>query len=233
MTPIKLGFTHLGRHYAFEVPPLSADHDDAVNGIIASILNIISAQGYRLAEANIPTKLLASHTGLLENGYNNMGYIDGMGSFFRLSAFFSDMPSGTMVWGEHRISQSCVDCRNCLEACPTGCLRPDGYDVSHCLSLLSKEPSDFPEWVHQKWHNSLIGCRICQQVCPMNRTLFNNTETAAEFSETETEAILSGITFENLTVVTQRKLRNFHLAAYYDILPRNLQLLLGTEQGKN
>ena len=228
--PIKLGFTRLGRHYTFEVPPLSTDHDDAVEDIVASILDIISAQAYRLAVANIPTKLLASHTGLLENGYNNMGYINGMGSFFRLIAFFSDMPSGVITWGEHRVSRSCGDCRNCIEACPTSCLRTDGYDVSRCLSLLSKEPSDFPEWVHRRWHNSLIGCRICQRVCPMNQTLFNKTETTAEFNESETTAILTGIQFENLTVVTQGKLRNFHLAAYYDILPRNLRLLLGTEQ---
>ncbi|MEN8614679.1 4Fe-4S double cluster binding domain-containing protein [Dehalogenimonas sp. THU2] len=230
VTPVKLGFTRHGRHYAFEVPPLSADHDVDLERIVAAVTSLITPHGYGLIDANVPTKLLASHAGLLENGYNNMGFIEGMGSFFRLSAFFSDMPPGTAVWTEHRVSRSCEVCRACSESCPTGCLGPDGYDVGRCLSLLSKEASDFPEWVHSRWHNSLIGCRICQQVCPMNRELLDTAGTGAEFSETETGAILAGTPFEDLDPATRDKLRYFHLNTYYNILPRNLRLLLDREQ---
>ena len=232
VTPVKISFTHHGRRYSFEAPPLSADYDNDVARIVAAITGVISPHGYRLADANVPTKVLASRAGLLENGVNNMGYIPGMGSFFRLSAFFSDAPPGDTTWQEHRVSPGCDNCRACVDGCPTSCIAPEGYDVGRCLSLLSKEPSDFPDWVNRRWHNSLIGCRVCQQVCPMNRTLFDGAATGAEFSETETEAILSGVPFEKLDQAPRQKLLYFHLAPFYPILPRNLSLLLHKHDGE-
>jgi epoxyqueuosine reductase len=233
VTPVKLGFTYKGRRHSFEAPPLSGDYENDIERVIAAILSVISPHGYRLADANIPTKLLASHAGLLENGINNMGYIPEMGSFFRLAAFYSDAPPGETSWHErHRVSSLCGDCGLCIDACPTGCVSQEVYDVGRCLSLLSKEPSDFPDWVNWRWHNSLIGCRVCQQVCPMNRTIFDEVATVAEFSGAETEAILSGVPFDQLEASTKQKLRYFHLAPYYSILPRNLSLLLNKIQGE-
>jgi epoxyqueuosine reductase len=156
-----------------------------------------------------------------------MGYISGMGSFFRLNSFFSDLPAVETNWEEHhQVALICRDCGVCIDACPTGCISQEVYDVSRCLSLLSKEPSDFPDWVKKKWHNSLIGCRVCQQVCPMNRSVIDEAANGAEFSESETEAILIGIPFEQLERPTRDKLRYFHLVPFYPILPRNLRLLL-------
>ena len=232
VTPVKLGFTYKGRRHSFEAPPLSGDYENDIERIIAAILSVISPHGYRLADANIPTKVLASHAGLLVNGINNMGYIPGMGSFFRLAAFYSDAPPNESVWWDkHRVSDLCRDCGLCLDACPTNCISHEVYDVGRCLSLLSKEPSDFPDWVNWRWHNSLIGCRVCQQVCPMNRIIFDDVSTGAEFSEIETEALLSGVPFDALDPATKQKLRYFHLAPFYSILPRNLSLLLNKVQG--
>ncbi len=234
VTPVRLGFNYRSNHFSFEAPPLSGDYDQEIARIVATITGAISPHGFSLADANLPTKVLASHAGLLENGINNMGYIPDMGSFFRLAAFFSDVPPGESQWlADHRVSRLCRECGLCIDACPTGCISHEVYDVSRCLSLLSKEPSDFPEWVKQKWHNSLIGCRVCQQVCPMNRSLFDSTAAGAEFSENETEAILSGVPFEQLDQSTCDKLRYFHLVPYYQILPRNLRLLLDKYEGQS
>ncbi len=234
VTPVRLGFNFRGSHYSFEAPPLSGDYDQEIARIVGAITGAISPYGFTLADANLPTKVLASHAGLLENGINNMGYIPGMGSYFRLAAFFSDVPPVDTPWlGEHLVSRLCRKCGLCIDACPTGCISQEVYDVSRCLSLLSKEPSDFPEWVKKKWHNSLIGCRVCQQVCPMNRSLFDNAPTGAEFSESETEAILSRVPFEQLDQSTRDKLRYFHLVPYYQILPRNLRLLLDKHEGQS
>lgn len=227
VTPVRLGFAHRGTHYSFEAPPLSGDYDQDVARIIKTITDVIGPSGYHLADSNLPTKVLASHTGLLRNGINNMGYIPGMGSFFRLISFFSDLPAVETTWEQiHQVAPICRDCGICIDACPTGCINQEVFDVSRCLSLLSKEPSDFPDWVKKKWHNSLIGCRVCQQVCPMNRSVIDETANGAEFSEAETEAILSGVTFEKLDQPTRDKLRYFHLVPFYSILPRNLRLLL-------
>jgi epoxyqueuosine reductase len=227
VTPVKLGFNYRGNHYSFEAPPLSGDYDQDLACIIKTITHEIGPPGYHLADSNLPTKVLASHTGLLQNGINNMGYILGMGSFFRLNSFFSDLPVAETGWDEiHRVAPQCRECGLCIDACPTGCFSQEVYDVSRCLSLLSKEPSDFPDWVKKKWHNSLIGCRVCQQVCPMNRSVIEETANGAEFSEAETVAILSAVPFEKLEQSTRDKLRFFHLVPFYSILPRNLRLLL-------
>ena len=227
VTPVRLGFAYQGTHYSFEAPPLSGDYDQDVARIVKTITDVIEPSGYRLADSNLPTKVLASHTGLLQNGINNMGYIPSMGSFFRLTSFFSDLPTIETNWEEiHRVAPLCRDCGICIDACPTGCISQEVYDVGRCLSLLSKEPSDFPDWVKKKWHNSLIGCRVCQQVCPMNRSVIDEAANGAEFSETETEKILSGVPFDTLEQLTRDKLRYFHLVPFYSLLPRNLRLLL-------
>ena len=227
VTPVRLGFAHRGNHYSFEAPPLTGDYDQDVARIIKTITDVIRPYGHHLAYSNLPTKVLASHTGLLQNGINNMGYIPGMGSFFRLTSFFSDLPSAETTWEEvHHVAPICRECGICIDACPTGCISQEVYDVSRCLSLLSKEPSDFPDWVKKKWHNSLIGCRVCQQVCPMNRSVIDESANGAEFSETETEAILCGVPFDKLEQPTRDKLRYFHLVPFYTLLPRNLRLLL-------
>ena len=227
VTPVRLGFTYRGNHYSFEAPPLSGDYDQDVARIIKTLTDVIGPPGYHLADSNLPTKVLASHTGLLQNGINNMGYIPGIGSFFRLTSFFSDLPAVETTWEEHhQVAPICRDCGICIDACPTGCISQDVYDVGRCLSLLSKEPSDFPDWVKKKWHNSLIGCRVCQQVCPMNRAVIAEAANGAEFSEAETEAILSGVPFDKLEQSTRDKLRFFNLVPFYSLLPRNLRLLL-------
>ncbi|XUX01269.1 MAG: 4Fe-4S double cluster binding domain-containing protein [Dehalogenimonas sp.] len=227
VTPVRLGFTYRGTHHSFGAPPLSGDYDHDVARMRKVITDTIGHLGFHFADSNLPTKVLASHTGLLQNGINNMGYIPGMGSFFRLTSFFSDLPPSDNTWNEqHLVAPVCRECGLCIDACPTGCISQEVCDVSRCLSLLSKEPSDFPNWVKKRWHNSLIGCRVCQQVCPMNRSVFDEAVNGAEFSEAETEVILSGVPFDKLDHSTRDKLRYFHLVPFYSILPRNLRLLL-------
>ncbi|QNT76273.1 4Fe-4S double cluster binding domain-containing protein [Dehalogenimonas etheniformans] len=227
VTPVRLGFKYRGTHHSFEAPPLSGDYDQDVARMKKVITDTIGPLGLHVADSNLPTKVLASHTGLLQNGINNMGYIPGMGSFFRLTSFFSDLQPSDNTWNEqHLVAPVCRECGLCMDACPTGCISQEVYDVGRCLSLLSKEPSDFPDWVKKRWHNSLIGCRVCQQICPMNRSVLDEAANGIEFSEAETEAILSGVPFDTLDQATRDKLRYFHLAAFYSILPRNLRLLL-------
>lgn len=224
--PVNLVFDYQGIKYQVDAPPLSTDYQQELDMFSSIINEVINAKGYRLFETNLPSKLIASHGGLLKNGLNNMGYISGMGSFFRLSVFFTDMPVMDDIWQEHVVSERCGNCRACLNQCPTRCLQPDCFIVARCLSLLSKEHYDFPEWVETSWHNSIIGCRICQLNCPMNIDYLNAASIGAEFSENETLDILSAVPLVALPKNTLGKLERFHLDEYYDILPRNLRLLL-------
>jgi epoxyqueuosine reductase len=229
VAPVRLEFTTGNRKIPVDAPPLSTDYlQDLV--IFGSIIDsVLLPAGYRQTTADLPTKLIASHGGLLENGYNNMGFIAGMGSFFRLAAFYSDLPGEPEQWYPHEVSERCPDCGVCLAYCPTGCLKVGEYDVSRCLSLLSKEPFDFPDWVDKRWHNAVVGCRVCQLNCPQNHDIVNGSAVTESFDRTETEDILAGVPYDKLRIETRSKLERFHLSAYYGILPRNLRLLLTGE----
>lgn len=226
VAPVRLEFAFDGKTITVDAPPLSTDYQkdqEIFGGIITSA---IEAGGYRLAVADLPTKLIASHGGLLVNGYNNMGFIEGMGSFFRLAAYYSDLPAEGDNWQGHAVSPRCQDCGICLSHCPTGCLAPGRYDVSRCLSLLSKEPFDFPDWVDNRWHNAIIGCRVCQLSCPLNLEIVRHGAIGESFDEGESRSLLDGVPFKLLDPATRNKLERFHLDGYYDILPRNLRLLM-------
>ena len=54
---------------------------------------ILEPEGYQIAEANIPKKLLAVRSGLAAYGKNNITYVPGMGSFYSLTAAYSDFPA--------------------------------------------------------------------------------------------------------------------------------------------
>jgi len=62
---------------------------DQTNEDISKLLN---PSGYHVTHARLPQKTLAVSCGLATYGRNNITYVKGMGSFHRLSTFYSDFP---------------------------------------------------------------------------------------------------------------------------------------------
>ena len=66
----------------------------------------------------------------------------------------------------------CGTCNRCVEACPTGALKPGEVDARRCLSYHTIENrEEYPEEIRRLAGGRIFGCDVCQEVCPWNRRL--------------------------------------------------------------
>ena len=222
----KVTFHFNGQTYSVIIPPTYyADTDDQIKDIIENVLNV---DGYQLHRAALPLKLLAVRSGMAEYGKNNIAYVEGLGSFLRLRAFLSDMPTIRSDWMEPRVMKECDTCKACLKACPTRAIVPDRFLIhaERCITFLNEGTGGFPEWIDPAWHNSLVGCMRCQLACPVNKRFIKWVEEGESFNEAETELILNGVPLDRLPPETAHKLNRCYMVEYLDVLPRNLRALL-------
>jgi epoxyqueuosine reductase len=101
--------------------------------------------------------------------------------------------------------------------------------AERCIVFHNEKPGDipFPGWTDPAWYNCLVGCLHCQRACPGDRDFMAQVEAGAEFSPEETALVMSGTGFDQLPVALATKLTDADLAGSLDILPRNLEFLLG------
>jgi epoxyqueuosine reductase len=223
----KVTFHFNGDTYSFIIPPTYyTDTDSQIKNVLQ---NILDSNGYQLYPAVLPLKLLAVYSGIAKYGKNNVAYVEGMGSFFRLKAFLSDMPVAGSDWLEPQVMKECDTCKACLNECPTRAIVPDRFLIraERCITFHNERTEEFPEWIDPAWHNSLIGCMKCQLVCPVNKRFVKWVEDGEDFDEAETELILNGVPVDGIPPETAHKLNRSYMVEYLDVLPRNLRALLG------
>jgi epoxyqueuosine reductase len=224
--PVRLTFNRQGQSLPLTVPPtyLDAAAKDAEVGKI--LTDLLAPEGYRVAQAPAPKKLLAVRSGLAKYGKNNITYVEGLGSYHRLVVFCSDYPSEADQWMEARMLERCERCRACQKACPSGAIGSDRFVLraERCLTFWNEMPKgiDFPDWVEDSWHNCLVGCLHCQRVCPENGELKDWYEEGPEFSAQETELVLAGADPATLPAALIEKLERWDIFELYELLPRNL-----------
>ena len=222
----KITFHFNGHTYLFIIPPTYyADTDNQIRNMLQNILN---SNDYQLYPAVLPLKLLAVYSGIAKYGKNNIAYVEGLGSFVRLKAFLSDMPTGRSDWLEPRVMKECDRCKACLNECPTRAIIPDRFLIhaERCITFLNERREEFPRWVDSAWHNSLIGCMKCQLVCPVNKRFIKWVEEGEDFNEAETQLIFNGVPLDRIPPETAHKLNRGYMLEYLDVLPRNLRALL-------
>jgi epoxyqueuosine reductase len=218
---------HLGgKTYPAIIPPTYyVDGEDKAPVIISSVL---ANHGFKMATAAVPVEALAVHSGLVCYGKNNVTYIDDWGSYFRLRAFYSDLPCLTDDWLEPELFDACDDCDACVRECPAKAIAEDRFTFhsDRCLSYMNEEEAPFPSWVESSWHNSLIGCMRCQDACPANKDQVSWVIPGTEFYEHETTLIVMNVPVADLPGKTVEKLKAIHMLDDYEVLGRNLRALM-------
>jgi epoxyqueuosine reductase len=229
----RVTFAWNGKMVQLIVPPTylyDTEGDQRIQDLLAGILEPI---GFHVTEAFLPKKLLAVCSGLGAYGKNNICYVDGMGSFVRLAAFYSDFPCVEDSWREPQMMDACQKCSACVNNCPTGAITSDHFllRAERCITYLNEKPGHvpFPAWLDPSWHNCLVGCMTCQRICPKNKGYLNKVEDGGTFSQEETELLIKGGALDQLPAVLAKKIEQFDLVDFVDIFPRNLRVLLERE----
>ncbi len=222
----KIHFTLNSKTLALILPPTYLGYRQVLEQTQALLAELLKPQGFQVVKARLPDKSLSVHSGLAEYGRNNITYVPGMGSFYQLTAFFSDLPCEEDTWQELRVMQRCKTCKACMIKCPTAAITSERFllHAERCIVYHNERSADhpFPDWMDSSVHNALIGCILCQQFCPENKPFLKWFEGDQEFSHEETELLLQGATPERLSTETKRKLEALELLDALDILPRNL-----------
>jgi len=223
---VRVRFNHSGRTHAYAIPPT---YDRSIDDeVLAAIRSSLDGHRCETRGARLPWKSLAVRSGLASYGRNNITFVEGWGSYVRLTGFYSDLPCPEEAWQEPLAMKACEHCRACLDACPSGAIGEERFllKAQRCITLYNEETPDFPGWVDPSWHNSLIGCMACQDVCPANCANVDWLEGDVEFSEDETGLLLEGRPPDKLPAEVVRKLEAADLLVAYEVLPRNLRVLL-------
>ena len=230
---VRIKFELSGKAYHVIIPPTYLhDTDETARGIVSSFLE---NDGYQIVDAIVPEKLVAVRSGLAYYGRNNISYIDGWGSFYRLKAFFSDMPCTVDHWQEIKMMERCETCNACMKMCPTGAIDGDRFLIrgERCLTFFNEESGSFLEWIDPEWHNCLMGCMACQDLCPVNSDHKDWVVDGCKFSEDETRMILDGHPRDRHSLEMSEKLKSLYMWDHYRLLQRNLTVLINRRQDQN
>lgn len=226
----RLHFTWKGKRIPLMLPAGYIDKEAAPARIQRYLADLLEPLGYHLShEPSLPRKLLAARSGLAVYGRNNLCYVAGLGSFFTLSTFFSDVPCADGRLSEIGRMARCADCTACVTGCPTGAISTERFliDSELCLTYYNEGGGGrFPDWMDPGSHNCVYGCHRCQTVCPANLERLDDIVEPADFDEEETLMLLAGVPVEQFPRELREKVAGLNMTGYLAALPRNLPVLL-------
>jgi len=223
-----------GKVYNIMIPPPYYDDGLTYEDLDDLVLNvIIKKSGYDIFKARnlLHLKLLAVRSGLGTYGRNNICYIEGMGSFLTLHAYYTNYKMASDSWHELEMMDHCENCNYCIKNCPTAAIRGDPFviDAGKCLPLYNEIDGEFPKWIDNNIHHALMGCIKCQYYCPGNKEEIKKEGRFEDVSEKETKMLLNGEFNDNLISSLSSKIKMFDSSDGMKFLPRlkrNLELLI-------
>ena len=177
------------------LPPTYVRYRGIFTDIRDDLRGALAGSGFRVELLTAPLKALGNRMGLLSYGRNNVGYIEGLGSYFQLVGLVSDMPfdeAGASPPPGETLLPRCQKCRICAAACPTGAIEKERVllHAEKCYTLFSESQKPIPEGLKAPSPKCIIGCLRCQEVCPENKGLLRQENADVSFDAEETEAFL-------------------------------------------
>ena len=224
---VRVTFTLEDKELACIIPPTYSYVTDRK---IEQLLRLqLEPAGYHFKKVRIPWKLLAVRSGMAQYGKNNITYITGLGSFYRLVAFITDLPCADDSWGELHMLNDCTNCDACAKACPGGAIGAGRFllHAERCITFHNERPGKFSGWIHPSWHHCLVGCMICQKVCPVDKHFRKWVVEGPGFTAQETDRLRQVVNRDELDAETLKKLGQLDMTEYVDVLGRNLEALIG------
>ena len=230
-TKASLRFTYNGKSIDCLLPPTYAEFGMAESKESDFVVELLKQYGFNAKENRyIPQKMLAVHCGLGKYGRNNIFYSDAFGSYAKIYTFYTDVSCDEDApWRPIERMEICESCNACVDACPTKAIDENRRIINAdvCITAFNERDGEFPEWLDKSAHNCLIGCVKCQDCCPRNAGNLNSIVQGAEFSESETLALLGHKKGDPIPAGLSEKLEATGIWKHFiPHMPRNLSALI-------
>lgn len=150
------------------------DYHDVIKNKLRLLLAMIEEEsGQRKARVFVDSAPVLDRAWACQNGLGFIGKNTCLinrkgGSYFFIGHIIIDLE---LEYEEKNPGKNfCGSCTLCINACPTGALKPFELDARKCISYLTIENRGaIPNEFKGKFNGWVFGCDICQEVCPWNR----------------------------------------------------------------
>lgn len=196
---------------------LAGDYHKRIKNKLKEISKIIPGKNKIICDTSpFLEKPYGFKAGLGFIGKNTLLINNTFGSAFNLGFILTDLE---LEEKKENISGSCMECKRCIEVCPTGAIeKPYILNPIKCISYITIEAKKIDGELKQRW-GFIYGCDLCQAVCPYNKDLIYETKE----EEIEIERISKERIEENKKIVEKEKI-NFFIKQGKNYFPLNPSL---------